>query len=165
MIAPRGRLFRKYFFTILALVSGADRGSVVWATVALVLCLAGDVALLPKVDKFVVGLGSFLLGHLAFIGLFVHRGEVVDGAIVCPFHGLRFATDGRCLGVPSLGVGAKLPDSYRVRSFPTVERYGLVWTCLGDATRQSVPELPVRIESRGSRVSSFTSVSAGLPLR
>jgi uncharacterized membrane protein YhhN len=58
----------------LALVSGADRGSVVWATLALLLCLGGDVALLPRVDKFVVGLASFLLGHLAFIGLFVHRG-------------------------------------------------------------------------------------------
>ena len=61
----------------LALVSGADRGSVVWATVALVLCLAGDVALLPKVDKFVVGLGSFLLGHLAFIGLWIAAGTAI----------------------------------------------------------------------------------------
>lgn len=34
--------------------------------VGLVLCLAGDVALLPDVDRFVVGLGSFLVGHVLF---------------------------------------------------------------------------------------------------
>ena len=52
------------------------------AVVALVLCLEGDIALLPAIDKFIVGLASFLLGHLAFIVLFVryqmpHRGLAV----------------------------------------------------------------------------------------
>lgn len=41
------------------------------AVLALVLCLEGDIALLPAIDKFVVGLTSFLLGHIAFIVLFV----------------------------------------------------------------------------------------------
>lgn len=58
----------------LALVSGAPSGQVTWTTIALVLCLVGDVALLPRVDRFVVGLAAFLLGHLAFIGAFVARG-------------------------------------------------------------------------------------------
>lgn len=44
------------------------------AVVALVLCLEGDIALLPAMDKFIVGLASFLLGHLAFIVLFVRYG-------------------------------------------------------------------------------------------
>ncbi|MDO8391412.1 MAG: lysoplasmalogenase [Actinomycetota bacterium] len=58
----------------LALVSGAPAGHIAVAVVALVLCLGGDVALMPVVDKFVVGLASFLLGHLVFIGLFVQYG-------------------------------------------------------------------------------------------
>lgn len=41
------------------------------AVLALVLCLEGDVALLPSIDNFIVGLTSFLLGHLVFIVLFV----------------------------------------------------------------------------------------------
>lgn len=41
---------------------------------ALVLCLVGDIALLPAVDRFVVGLGAFLLGHLVFIPMFVALG-------------------------------------------------------------------------------------------
>ena len=60
------------------------------AVVALVLCLEGDIALLPAMDKFIVGLAAFLLGHLAFIVLFVrygmpHRGLgaiAVGGAVV-----------------------------------------------------------------------------------
>jgi uncharacterized membrane protein YhhN len=58
----------------LAVVSGADRTSVLLAVVALTLCLVGDVALLPIVDRFVVGLGAFLLGHVVFVVLFVHLG-------------------------------------------------------------------------------------------
>lgn len=58
----------------LALVSGAPTDQVVVATIALTLCLVGDVALMPLIDKFVVGLGAFLLGHLAFVVLFAQYG-------------------------------------------------------------------------------------------
>jgi uncharacterized membrane protein YhhN len=42
--------------------------------IALALCLVGDVALLPAVDKFVVGLAAFLLAHIAFVVMFGLRG-------------------------------------------------------------------------------------------
>jgi alkenylglycerophosphocholine hydrolase len=41
-----------------------------WIIVALVLGLAGDVCLLPQVDKFIAGLGAFLLGHSAYLVAF-----------------------------------------------------------------------------------------------
>ncbi|MEN9645283.1 MAG: hypothetical protein RL238_1952 [Actinomycetota bacterium] len=58
----------------LALVSGAPTDQIVVAVIALTLCLAGDVFLMPVVDNFVLGLASFLLGHLVFIVLFVQYG-------------------------------------------------------------------------------------------
>lgn len=58
----------------LALVSGAPAGQIAVAAVALTLCLLGDVALMPVIDKFVLGLAAFLLGHLVFIGLFLQYG-------------------------------------------------------------------------------------------
>ena len=64
-------------FTVLAAVLCGVRGDGAPMTIALVgfaLCLIGDVALLPAVDKFIVGLGSFLAGHLAFIVAFVAAG-------------------------------------------------------------------------------------------
>jgi uncharacterized membrane protein YhhN len=43
---------------------GAQRG---WFVVALAWCLAGDVFLMLPSDRFVPGLASFLLGHLAYV--------------------------------------------------------------------------------------------------
>ena len=60
----------------IAIATSADgpRPATVVAIVALVLCLIGDVALLPTIDRFVVGLAAFLLGHIAFIVMFAQRG-------------------------------------------------------------------------------------------
>jgi uncharacterized membrane protein YhhN len=51
---------------------GAQRA---WFVVALVLSLAGDVFLLPSVDRFVPGLASFLLAHLAYVVGFLVAGR------------------------------------------------------------------------------------------
>jgi phenylpropionate dioxygenase-like ring-hydroxylating dioxygenase large terminal subunit len=69
-------------------------------------------------------------------------GTVIDGQVVCPFHGMRFDVTGRCRLIPALGAVAKLPASYQVRAFPGRERYGLIWTCLGDAAKQDIPHFP-----------------------
>lgn len=58
----------------IAALAGGPRPATVVAIIALTLCLVGDVALLPAVDQFVVGLAAFLLGHVAFIVMFVQRG-------------------------------------------------------------------------------------------
>jgi uncharacterized membrane protein YhhN len=58
----------------IAATAGGPTGATVCAVVALTLCLIGDVALLHAVDQFVVGLGAFLLAHLAFIVMFAIRG-------------------------------------------------------------------------------------------
>jgi len=60
-------------------VAAADRGDVddgvlVAAVIAYVCCLIGDVALLKVVDKFILGLGAFLVGHLAFVVMFALLG-------------------------------------------------------------------------------------------
>jgi len=73
----RIELVTKPLFTVLAAVLCAVHGEgapMVIALVGFALCLGGDVALLPAVDRFIVGLGSFLAGHLAFIVAFVAVG-------------------------------------------------------------------------------------------
>ena len=45
----------------------ADEAVRAWFVAALVLCLAGDVFLMLPQDLFVLGLASFLLGHIAYI--------------------------------------------------------------------------------------------------
>ena len=53
---------------------GAPATAVAAAAVGFACCLVGDVALLPAVDRFVAGLAAFLLGHLAFVAMFVALG-------------------------------------------------------------------------------------------
>ncbi len=59
---------------VLVADDAVPRGALVAAVVGFVLCLVGDVALLPAVDRFVVGLAAFLAGHLAFVVMFVILG-------------------------------------------------------------------------------------------
>lgn len=75
---PRLELVTKPLTTVLvialALVADADINLKAIAVVALVLCLVGDIVLMPAINRFVVGLGAFLLGHLVFIVLFLAYG-------------------------------------------------------------------------------------------
>jgi uncharacterized membrane protein YhhN len=59
--------------SIAASAGGAGSATLV-AVIALAMCLVGDVALLPAVDRFVIGLAAFLLGHIGFIAMFVLLG-------------------------------------------------------------------------------------------
>lgn len=82
------------------------------AVLALVLCLEGDIALLPAIDKFIVGLASFLLGHVAFIVLFVrygmpHRGLgaiAIGGAVVLAATAGRVIVRGAARKDPALRI-------------------------------------------------------------
>ena len=68
------------------------------------------------------------------------QGRVVDGAIECPYHGLRFGMDGKCVFNPHLD-GA-LPPKARVPSYPLVERHGLLWIWMGDPAAADPAAIP-----------------------
>jgi phenylpropionate dioxygenase-like ring-hydroxylating dioxygenase large terminal subunit len=55
----------------------------------------------------------------------------------CPYHGLRFGAEGRCVAIPA-HPGNKIPARLDLRAYGVAERYGLVWTCL--ASLPSDPE-------------------------
>jgi phenylpropionate dioxygenase-like ring-hydroxylating dioxygenase large terminal subunit len=57
------------------------------------------------------------------------KGAVVGDAIECPYHGLRYAPDGRCIHVPGQAI---IPPGARVRSYPVIEHCGLIWFWPGD---------------------------------
>jgi alkenylglycerophosphocholine hydrolase len=78
-VRPAGHLetISKPLTTVLmiwvACAANGPRTATILAVIALIFCLIGDVALLDIVDKFIVGLGAFLVGHLVFIAVFVTR--------------------------------------------------------------------------------------------
>ncbi len=54
-------------------------------------------------------------------------GQVLNGELGCPYHGWRFAADGRCTAVP--GLAYKAGQQPLVASYPTRPAHGLVWVC------------------------------------
>ncbi|ROZ72401.1 Rieske 2Fe-2S domain-containing protein [Ramlibacter sp. WS9] len=50
----------------------------------------------------------------------------------CPFHGWKFAADGRCMETPAEPAGSKLCERVRQRSYPVLEKSGIVFAWLGD---------------------------------
>lgn len=68
------------------------------------------------------------------------RGQFNGAEIQCPYHGLRFATDGRCVRNPH-GDGAIAPGT-QLRAYPLIERWGQLWIWMGDLTRAAPEKIP-----------------------
>jgi phenylpropionate dioxygenase-like ring-hydroxylating dioxygenase large terminal subunit len=68
-------------------------------------------------------------------------GKVVGDAIQCPYHGWKFAGDGACLRIPSLGPQGAIPPGSRLDAYPVEERYGLVFVFLGDLPEEERPTI------------------------
>lgn len=56
-------------------------------------------------------------------------GKVKGETIECPYHGLRFGTDGACAYNPHYKA---LPKAAQVSAYPLLERYGTIWIWMGD---------------------------------
>jgi len=67
--------------------------------------------------------------------------RIVNGCIVCPYHGWEFDGEGRCVNVPSIGYGKKTPARAKVDSYPVQEKYGIVFAFLGDLPEEERPPL------------------------
>ena len=67
--------------------------------------------------------------------------RMVNGCVVCPYHGWEFGGDGECKNIPSIGYGTKVPPRAKVDSYPVQEKYGIVFAFLGDEPEESRPSL------------------------
>lgn len=67
------------------------------------------------------------------------RGTVVDGAVRCGYHGLRFDGTGKCVHNP---FGPTAPANASVRSYPVVERYSAIWIWMGAPERADPATIP-----------------------
>jgi phenylpropionate dioxygenase-like ring-hydroxylating dioxygenase large terminal subunit len=67
------------------------------------------------------------------------KGELVGDEIECGYHGLRFDGSGACTRIPAQ---KEIPARFRVRSFPVVERSGLVFVFTGDPDRADASKVP-----------------------
>jgi nitrite reductase/ring-hydroxylating ferredoxin subunit len=68
-------------------------------------------------------------------------GRVEEDRIVCPFHGWCYdGESGRCVGIPY--GPEQVPSRARIRSFPTIERNGMVWAWFHLEGKEPFYEVP-----------------------
>ncbi len=86
-------------------------------------------------------------GHaMAWLDLCIHRGArlslgcIKDGELVCPYHGWRYARDGKCTLIPAQPE-EPVPGRARAQVYHCREANGFIWVCLGEP-RNEVPVNP-----------------------
>lgn len=62
------------------------------------------------------------------------EGQIVDGCIVCPYHGWVYNRAGQCVDIPSEGPNPSRIPAKRIETFPVCKKYGLVWLWMGRST-------------------------------
>jgi phenylpropionate dioxygenase-like ring-hydroxylating dioxygenase large terminal subunit len=62
-------------------------------------------------------------------GVPLSLGTQTESGVVCAYHGLKYGAGGRCINVPA-SPARDIPDRLHLATFPAIERYGLIWTCL-----------------------------------
>ena len=70
----------------------------------------------------------------------LHQGKLKDDVISCPYHGLSFNREGRCVHNPH-GSG-KIPPRSKIQAFSVAERDGFVWIWMGDPERADFDKVP-----------------------
>ncbi len=68
-------------------------------------------------------------------------GRNEEGGLRCAYHGWKFATDGRCLDLPTAPPQMRMHERITLDAYPVREWGGIVWAYLGP--RDLMPELPM----------------------
>jgi vanillate O-demethylase monooxygenase subunit len=69
-------------------------------------------------------------------------GRMVGNELECAYHGWRYGAEGRCTRIPAQPPDRRIPPRARLFGFPSVERHGLVWTCLAGEPAEDLPDWP-----------------------
>lgn len=71
------------------------------------------------------------------VSLWFGRNE--EGGLRCPYHGWKYDVSGRCVDVPSEPEGSRLCERIALKSYPLIERGGVIWIYMGPPELQPPP--------------------------
>ncbi len=57
------------------------------------------------------------------------QGKLLGDTVQCRYHGFTFKSNGVCVSIPAQ---ERVPAGYKVRTYPTVERWKWIWVWMGD---------------------------------
>lgn len=86
-------------------------------------------------------------------------GRLEDGGLRCPFHGWLFDVAGQCLETPAEPEESRLCDRVKQRSYPVVERSGILWGYLGEGAAPAFPAFDC-FTAPGTHVFAFKGLIA-----
>ncbi len=130
--APMGKLFRRYWLPAL-LASELPQADCPPVRVKLLseslIAFRDSENRLGLIDEFCAHRG---------VSLWFGRNE--QGGLRCAYHGWKYDVRGRCVEIPSEPDNPKLCARIRLKSYPLVERGGVLWAYMGPPELQ--PALP-----------------------
>lgn len=128
---PMGNLMRRYWVPMLKSDEIESDGPPVRVRV-----LNEDLLAFRDTD----GRAGIIDEHCSHRGASLFFGRNEENGIRCAYHGVKFDRNGRCVEVPS---APKACAQMHIKSYPCVERGGIVWAYMGP--KEKMPE-PVELE-------------------
>jgi phenylpropionate dioxygenase-like ring-hydroxylating dioxygenase large terminal subunit len=120
---PMGALFRRYWLPALLASEVAEPDGAPVRVKLLgepLLVFRDSAGRLGSVDEFCAHRG---------VSLWFGRNE--EHGIRCPYHGWKYDVEGRCIEVPSEPEGSRFCEKVKLKSYPLIERGGVVWIYMG----------------------------------
>src|ERR1700742_4349280 len=68
------------------------------------------------------------------VSLWFGRNE--ERGLRCPYHGWKYDVTGQCIDVPSEPIESGFCNKIKLKSYPLIERGGVLWTYLGPAEKR-----------------------------
>ena len=99
------------------------------------------------------GLLTAAVDHCPHRGTRLSLGKVANGSLICPYHGLEFNGHGACIRIPGDPHVTRIPDRFKIPTFLTEERYGLIWVCLSGIPRCPLPDWSYLEQQENQRAS------------
>ena len=129
---PAGELLRRYWMPAALSEELTGPRPVVPVT------LLGERLVLFRDDDGELGL---IQRHCPHRGADLCYGRLEDGGLRCVFHGWLFDRAGRCVEQPAEPEGSRMHAQIRARSYPLMERNGIIFAYLGPDDPPPLPPL------------------------
>jgi phenylpropionate dioxygenase-like ring-hydroxylating dioxygenase large terminal subunit len=82
-------------------------------------------------------------------------GQIHGNVLQCWYHGIQLDTEGKCRLIPTEGENSMRSKHLSVRSYPTEEKAGLIWSYIGDLEKFPPSDLKVPEELMSEEWTAF----------